>query len=324
MLEKTKKKGPHVPNDIRERLTSAKAKLRRKQKLDAMLGAAQVQLEQLQHDRSRMDRTLAQEKGDVDQLEGFSLTGLFHSILGVKAERLEKERQEYLAARLKYEECTQAVGDAQREVARLYEEYAGHGDTENDYNQLMEEKRRLLTQSGAPNAAAILNRTDQLADLEADRKELKEAISAGNTALRSLEQVRSELQAAENWGTWDMLGGGTMTTWAKHTRIDSAKREAETAQRDLRRFQKELADADQRLHVSLDEIGGFSTFADYFFDGLIADWIVQSKIQTAAAACDAAIQNVTSALNKCRHRHTQTEQDLKRLENERRQLIEEA
>ena len=54
---------------------------------------------------------------------------------------------------------------------------------------------------------------------------------------------------------------------------------AHTAQRHLRSFQKELADADERLGVSLD-IGGFATFADYFFDGLIADWIMQSKIES--------------------------------------------
>ena len=75
-----------------------------------------------------------------------------------------------------------------------------------------------------------------------------------------------------------------LSTMAKHSKIDSAKQHAHAAQRQLRRFQEELVDAGQRLNVSL-EIGGFSKFADYFFDGLIADWNVQSKIRKASSAC---------------------------------------
>jgi len=40
------------------------------------------------------------------------------------------------------------------------------------------------------------------------------------------------------------------------------------------------------------EIGDFLTFADYFFDGLIADWLVQSKIQDAKAQVENAIIQV--------------------------------
>lgn len=65
----------------------------------------------------------------------------------------------------------------------------------------------------------------------------------------------------------------------------------ERAKRALQSFRKELADVDQRLHLSL-EIGDFLTFADYFFDGLIADWLVQSKIQDAKAQVENAIIQV--------------------------------
>ncbi|TWU47299.1 hypothetical protein Poly51_50990 [Rubripirellula tenax] len=68
-----------------------------------------------------------------------------------------------------------------------------------------------------------------------------------------------------------------LTTMAKHSKMDAAKSQARISQRKLMQFEEELADADERLHVSL-QIDGFSKFADYFFDGLIADWIVQSKI----------------------------------------------
>ena len=121
-----------------------------------------------------------------------------------------------------------------------------------------------------------------------------------------------------------MLGGGTISTWAKHSKIDSAKRQAQVAQGHLRRFQEELADADQRLHVSLGDIGGFSIFADFFFDGLIADWNVQSKVQKASSACDAAIRQVASAVGDCRRKLREVEQEIEQVESKRREFIEEA
>lgn len=122
-------------------------------------------------------------------------------------------------------------------------------------------------------------------------KEIQEAIQAANHALACLRQADAYLQSAKNWGLFDMLGGGALTTFFKHSKMDDARYEMERAKRALQGFRKELADVDQRLHLSL-ETGDFLTFADYFFDGLIADWLVQSKIQDAKAQIENAIIQV--------------------------------
>ena len=122
-------------------------------------------------------------------------------------------------------------------------------------------------------------------------KEIQEAIQAANHALACLSQADAYLQSAKNWGLFDMLGGGALTTFFKHSKMDDARYEMERAKRALQGFRKELADVEQSLHLSL-EIGDFLTFADYFFDGLIADWLVQSKIQDAKAQVENAIIQV--------------------------------
>ena len=38
--------------------------------------------------------------------------------------------------------------------------------------------------------------------------------------------------------------------------------------------------------------GGFLTFADFFFDGLIADFMVQSKINNTINQIDAALAHI--------------------------------
>ena len=57
---------------------------------------------------------------------------------------------------------------------------------------------------------------------------------------------------------------------------------------------------------------------------MIADWIVQSKVQNASEACVSAIRNVAAALSECRRRLSETEQQLDEITAERRQFIETA
>jgi hypothetical protein len=75
--------------------------------------------------------------------------------------------------------------------------------------------------------------------------------------------------------------------------------------------------------MSLD-IGGFATFADYFFDGLIADWVVQSKIHNASSACSSVLSQVSSVLSKCRRRLTEVERAVEDVKSEQRQFVEQA
>lgn len=309
--------------NLDERLSKAKLRLRSQQKFEAMLRQAQQTVLVEQAKCSDLKDKLEREQADVDKLEGLSLTGLFYSVLGAKSEQIEKERQEFLAAKLKYDEAVDSLEDAEQEEQRIRAELAPFAGANAEYDRLLVEKEDLLTGAGDDRAKELLAMSEQLADLDSDRKELNEAIRAGHTALSSLQKVSSELQSAANWGTWDMFGGGMVSTMAKHSKIDSAKECARQAQRQLRRFQEELADADQRLHVALD-IGGFSKFADFFFDGLIADWVVQTKISEATSACSSTKSKVSSAINECQQRLSETEKEIEKLNSRRQAFIERA
>ena len=92
-----------------------------------------------------------------------------------------------------------------------------------------------------------------------------------------------------------MLGGGLISGLMKHSRINDASRYVEQAKHDLRAFEKELGDIRDIEGLNVD-IGGFLTFADFFFDGLLADLLVQSKIKDAKREIDNAIARVDNVL----------------------------
>lgn len=120
-------------------------------------------------------------------------------------------------------------------------------------------------------------------------REIKEAIYAIDTTLSYLNEAKGYLSSASNWGIFDMLGGGFFSTMIKRGKMNDANRCLEKAKRSVINTKKELNDINQTIDVDL-EIDGFLSFADYFFDGLVADWMVQSKINSAQKQVDQAIE----------------------------------
>lgn len=128
-------------------------------------------------------------------------------------------------------------------------------------------------------------------------KEKREAMEAGQRALRSLQAAQNNLNSAKNWGMFDMFGGGMFSTFMKNNKMENAKDNMEQANRDLRDFSRELQDVNMvcDLHI---ETGDFLTFADWFFDNLFVDWMVQDRIRKASEQVGHAIQYVESMLQQ--------------------------
>ena len=129
------------------------------------------------------------------------------------------------------------------------------------------------------------------------RKEINEALNAGQEALSCLNQARDCLNSAGNWGIVDMLGGGMITTFIKRSKMKDADALVQQARSALKRFQRELMDVENIPDFRI-ETGDFLTFADYFFDGFVADMLVQSKIGDARRQVDNAIQKVNYIMNQ--------------------------
>lgn len=128
-------------------------------------------------------------------------------------------------------------------------------------------------------------------------KEKREAIDAGNRALKSLKNAQENLRSAKNFGIWDMFGGGFFPTMIKHSKMDKAKQNMEQARYDLKKFSKELDDVNINFNLDI-QTNSFLTFADYFFDGFAVDWLVQDRINQAAAQVADAIQRVEYILKE--------------------------
>lgn len=128
-----------------------------------------------------------------------------------------------------------------------------------------------------------------------DEEERREAREAGEHALKSLRETRGYLAKASSWGLIDLFGGNFISGALKHARLAEAREAIGQAKRDVQAFQKELGDVRDVEHLKVD-VDGFLEFADFIFDGAIADILVQSRIEKAKDSVDDAIAGIERSL----------------------------
>lgn len=54
-------------------------------------------------------------------------------------------------------------------------------------------------------------------------REIDEAVVAGNRAMQALDEADSCIRSARNWGIFDILGGGMLSSFIKHERLGKAQ-----------------------------------------------------------------------------------------------------
>jgi len=253
----------------------------------------------------------------VERLDGITLLNLWHSLRGTKEEAKRKEQEEYLTAKLKYDEVNAAL--IALDLTRMDNYLTAMGDLDTKYQQAVRDKEEYLLRSGGSEAQHLFEMAEQLGCLKAEEKELIEAIEAGKKVEKAFSKVQKSLGSAEGWGAFDLLGGGLLTTAIKHSHISDARNEIDQAQLLLRKFQRELADVKHTNDTI--EIGGLTTFADFFLDGLLFDAIVQFKINDAQARTKQLQRKVQGIIHDLNVMKEQNSQKLLELE-ERRQIIE--
>lgn len=280
-----------------EQLQQLQAQMARSKQLEAMVKELRSQRDLLVAQVRELESIKLEEQADVDRLEGRSLAAFFYNVIGKMDEQLDKERQEAYAARVKYDAAARELEGVEADLRRYESELSALRGCEHRYDEVLKEKADAIKAAGGSNGEEILKLEERNAFLESQKKELQEAISAGNAALSTTQQVLSSLDSAEGWGTWDLFGGGLVADLAKHSHLDEAQGAIEQLQSQLRRFKTELADVTIQADMQVN-VDGFLRFADYFFDGLFADWAVLDKINQSQSQVQNTKSQIASVLSR--------------------------
>lgn len=307
--------------EINKELEELKQGIYRCNNIDTMLKSLSEQLSEQERKKIDLELELKKENLDVEKLSKMSISTIFYTILGSKEKQIEKERQEVLAAQLKLDDINRQISETKKHISKLRSERMEVARSEQRYNELFKKKYDILFQNDSQNASKIIDLEDKIEAYKANLKEIEEAITAGNRVLHSLDKVYKSLSSADSWGMWDMLGGGGLITdMIKHGHIDDAKDMASEVQILLNRFRTELTDVKVSSSITI-EVDGFVKFADFFFDGLISDWVVLSRIRDSKESVKKVRREVNNVINKLSIMKNNDKLKLSNLEKELAEII---
>ena len=294
----------------------------------AMKPALEAKLRELQNQRREYDREVIslrvafrKEQEDVEKLEGRSLANYFFQVVGKLDEKLDQERRDAYAAKVKLDAAERELAGIESDIAEIQTQLNETRIAAAQYREELEKKRAALKVSGTAAADQILDIEQKIAALEAQKREIKEAISAGYSARSAADRILSELESADGWNTWDMFGGGGIIThMAKHSHLDEAQDLVSELQSKLRRFKTELADIQITANMQVN-IDGFLRFADYFFDGLFADWAVGDKISQSMNSVSSTKSQISRTLDRLNEMEKAADRGIASLKQQLDELI---
>lgn len=293
-------------NEVNNKIYDLKEKIRIKDKLETLRNTTNLELDKKTFNKELLLKVLEKEEKDVIKLESTGISTLFLSLIGKKEDKLDKEREEYLVARLRYEECLESIRELEAELQYANIELKKYNSANEDYLKAIKEKRKIILNEGSVESELLKEGLEAINELKLDIKEVKEAIGAGEKTNIYLLKMKEHLNTAAGWGMWDMMGGGLISNIAKHSAIEKANEIAHLTQSNLKSFEKELSDVNKFTDIEVN-ISSFETFADFFFDGFFVDWFVQSKINYS-------LENVNNTYNKISEIVSDLKLDLVKLE----------
>ena len=124
-----------------------------------------------------------------------------------------------------------------------------------------------------------------------DITQVNQALILTDQLISELDQAERQLSSARNWGFLDVLGGGLIVDLIKHSKLSNAKVSMDRVNYLLQELKRVLGGISMAGDYSMN-VGGFETFADFFFDSGIVDVYMTAKIMSS-------LNEVRNLKNRC-------------------------
>ncbi len=280
-----------------ETLRGLQAKSQRKKHLSAALEEMKKQKKPLEEKLKLLKISAYNEGVDVYNLENKNLTSIFLDLIGKKETKLEKERAEELAARLKRDAAQREFDDLEFRIANCESELATLECADEQYRIALDEKLLAIKKSGKADADHILILGERIAICDNQIREVDEALDIAENAKDFADEALSELDSAEDWGTFDIFGGGLVANISKHDHIGNADLCMRNLKKELSRLKTELCDVaiDSDVEIVLSE---FMEYADFFIDNIFTDMAVLDQIKEAQKSVENTLGQIKELIKK--------------------------
>ena len=194
--------------------------------------------------------------------------------------KLEEEKSTLRKLQSKLSNLEEEISITKDKYNNLNKEICDIGNIQKKYNDLLEKASDYISRLNNEQSQEVTRLQHKIQKLHLEKKEVQEAINEGENLLSTIDNALSSLNSAENWGIYDMIGGGLFATMGKRSNMNDAADSINSIKIILNRYNAELNDLSTNINISLD-LDGFSGAMDYLFDNFFTDYIIQNKIESA-------------------------------------------
>ena len=217
---------------------------------------------------------------DVDKLKTDSLKTLLIKNFGRYEEKMNKESEEMLSAKLIYDKaCT-----------RLKELEIAEKETQSRIESLLKEKglfdEEIRRREEGVKSGMDGEISEKYRELEAEQERLlrrlaetEEAAAAARRAMSTAGKAMDHLKSAGDWATFDVwTRGGIISHIAKYQHIDEAEENSNRLNSQMEDLRKELEDISLPGVTGIAGIDSATRTIDFWFDNIFTDMNVRDRI----------------------------------------------
>lgn len=263
------------------------------------------------------------ESLDVEKLEKDSLRTLILKNFGRYEDKVNKESDEMLAAKLEYDKA----------CVRLKEVETAEQETQSRISSLLKEKSTFEDELNRRKATIKSSMDSEISkryrELETEQESLvkrmaetEEARSAARRALSTAGNAMEHLKSAENWATFDVwTRGGIISHIAKYEHIDNAQEDFNRLSSQMEDLRKELQDLNLYGVSGIDGIDSTTRTIDFWFDNIFTDLNVRKRIGDDYERMSELHDKISGIVYKLDNDISDIQNRLKELEQEKNDLL---
>ncbi len=288
-------------NELRDRIQAIPT-------LENRLAALQKERDVAEAEVSELLRKYERERGDVERLEKESLSAFMLKLVGRYEDKMEREQQEEISAKLAYDRAAARLDSLTRDRDALSSRIAGLREDERRYLAELDIRRTQVRGLSGKTAGQYAELERERNTILMERTEIEEARNAASAAAGTAREARESLDSAKGWATYDAFTrGGIISHMAKYSHIDEAERSFGILSSQLRDLRTELADVRGMSVDGLIEISSTQRAIDFWFDNIFTDLSVRGQIIDNAAELDRLLHGIETADAALRSRLAQCE-----------------
>jgi tetratricopeptide (TPR) repeat protein len=284
-----------------DRLVEIKNNLYRLPALETRMNQLNNRIADAQRELTSLQLKFESEALDVENLKKESLSVMLMRLIGRYENKLDKETDEMLQAKLEYDRAAERVRELNKEREELSLRIADLRRDKSLYERVLEKREEELRRKPTGEKADKFNALEkEKIEIYKQLTEIEEAISAANRAKQTVDRILEYLNKADNWATYDVwFKGGIITHLNKYGNIDNAEAEFNRLHSQIRDLKRELKDVKMDSSMFYTGVDSATRAIDFWFDNIFTDLNVRERIRSdidQARKVAGGIQKVISTL----------------------------